>query len=110
MDDGEGGSGPVERRYHERTRVLCEVTLRRDGGSNYRVRLFDISQTGCKVEIIERFRVGEGVWVKFEGLETIHATASWIEPPVAGLRFERPMHVAVFDLLMRRLATGSGMS
>lgn len=103
MDDGEGGSGPVERRHHERARVLCDVTLRRDGGSNYRVRLFDLSLDGCKVEIVERPRVSEGVWLKFEALEPLHARVVWVAPPVAGLRFDRPIHVAVLEALMRKL-------
>jgi hypothetical protein len=94
------------RRSHHRLAVAAEAILRREGGNNYRVRVFDISETGCKVEIVERPSVAEGVWVKFEGLENIHATVSWIAHPVAGLKFDRPIHRAVFEMLMARLSDG----
>lgn len=79
------------------------MTLRRDGSSNYRVRLFDLSVEGCKVEIVERPRVAEGVWLKFDGLEAVHATVIWVAPPVAGLRFDRPIHIAVLEAIMGKL-------
>lgn len=92
----------TERRAHQRLRVLGEVALRRDGSANYRVCLFDLSPAGCKVEIVERPRVTEGIWVKFDGLEAVHAHVLWVEPPVAGLQFDRPIHPAVFDVLMTK--------
>jgi hypothetical protein len=98
------------RRSHHRLAVAAEAILRREGGNNYRVRVFDISETGCKVEIVERPSVAEGVWVKFEGLETIHATVSWIAHPVAGLKFDRPFHPAVFEMLMKKLSGGAASS
>jgi hypothetical protein len=106
MDDRGGDPGPTERRASPRVLVLCEVTLRRDGGNNYRVNAFNLSATGCKVEMVERLRIGEGVWIKFEGIEPQHATVFWVEPPAAGLQFDRPMHPAVFDSLIRRLSCG----
>lgn len=93
-----------DRRVHQRSCVLCEASLRRDGSNNYRVQVYDLSEGGCKVEIVERPSVGEGVWIKFERLEALHATVSWIDPPVAGLQFEKPIHPAVFDGLLRRLS------
>jgi hypothetical protein len=56
--------------------------------------------------MVERLRLGEGVWIKFEGIEPQHATVFWVEPPAAGLQFDRPMHPAVFDSLIRRLSCG----
>ena len=103
----ESSSWPSQRRSHDRHRVAGEATLRREGGNNYRVRIYDISETGCKTEIVEHPRVAEGVWVKFDGLEALHATVTWIAPPVAGLRFDRPIHPAVFDALMARLSRGA---
>lgn len=103
-EEPDGGAPPQpERGAHERLEVLGEASLRRDGSSNYRVRVFDLSQEGCKVEIVERPGVAEGVWLRFEGLEALHATVVWVAPPLAGLRFDRPIHLAVFEALMRKL-------
>jgi hypothetical protein len=41
--------------------------------------------------------------IKFEGFEVLDAQVCWVEGFVAGLRFEKPFHPAVFDLLLARL-------
>lgn len=104
-----GNPDPTERHAQGRAPIVCDVTLRRDGGNNSRVRLFDLSPCGCKVELVERLRISEGVWVRSDGLEAVHARVSWVKSPVAGLRFEHPMHQAVFESLARRLGAETGM-
>ena len=46
---------------------------------------------------------GERVLIKFEGLEVLDAEVCWVDGYTAGLRFERSMHPAVFELLVERL-------
>ena len=48
-------------------------------------------------------RVGERMLIKLEGLEVLDSEVCWVHGFVAGLRFERPIHPAVFDLLVQRL-------
>jgi hypothetical protein len=90
-------------RVAERISVAAEVMLRRLGRINYRVRLFDLSPKGCKVELIERPLEGEHVMVKFEGFEAMDAEVCWVDDFIAGLRFEKAFHPAVFDLVVTRL-------
>lgn len=90
-------------RRSERVRLSADLTLRRVGQSNYRVRVSDLSLEGCKVDLVERPRVDERVLVKLDGLEVLEAEVCWVEGYVAGLRFERAIHPAVFDLLLHRL-------
>jgi hypothetical protein len=90
-------------RQAERASVSTEVKLRRIGQPNYSVRMFDLSPEGCRIEVIERPRVGEQLMIKFEGLEIMRAEVCWIEGFIVGLKFERPLHPAVFDLLVARL-------
>lgn len=105
MEDTLGGSDPLgpERRASERRPVVTEAILRRDGSSRFRARIFDLAETGCKAEMVERSSIADGIWVKLDGLEAIHATVSWVAPPVAGLEFDRPIHRAVFEALLKRL-------
>ena len=104
MDQGPDGAPPRDGSCrHDRFDTECEVILRREGGTNYRVHIYDLSETGCKVEIVERPSVAEGIWIKFDGLETLHAKVSWVAPPVAGLQFDRPLHPAVFGHLLKRI-------
>ena len=67
--------------------------------------MFDASPEGCKIEFIERPRIGERVWVKFDGLEALEATVCWIEGHVGGVKFERLLHEAVFRRVCQQSAT-----
>ena len=62
-----------------------------------------MSPSGCRVEFVDRPPVGERQWVKFKGLDAIEAEVSWLEGSSAGLHFLRPIHRAVFELLVARL-------
>ena len=96
---------PVQQpRTTKRIAVDAKVLQRRQGQPNYRVRLFDVSPNGCKAEFVERPRVGDRVWIKFEGLESIAAEVCWAEGFQAGLKYVNPIHPAVFDLLVKRFS------
>ena len=95
-------------RNKSRATVDAHVTTRRPGFHNFKVRICDLSEDGCRIEFVDRPKVGERIWVKLEGLEAIEATICWVKSGLAGARFERPLHPAVFDLLLKRLGgTGS---
>ena len=90
-------------RRSERLDLLAEVTLRRPGKQNFRVPAFDVSPEGCKVEFVDRPEVAEQLWIKFDGLEALQAKVCWMEGARVGLEFDRPIHPAVFELLLARL-------
>lgn len=94
---------PERRRRISRVEVNAEVLMRRSSNHNYRVRVFDASPLGCKLEFVERPMLDEQVWVKFDGLETIPAAICWLDGFCAGVEFDRPMHPAVFDNLLQKL-------
>ena len=107
--DGKAGlqftavTDPKERhrpRAAERISLTGDVTLRGIGKEKYRVRMFDLSPNGCKVELVDRPRVGDPLLIKFSNLEALQAKICWIEGSHAGLRFDRAIHPAVFDLLI----------
>ena len=89
-------------RKSARVSVEAMVKLRRRGHHNFTVQVFDLSREGCKLEFLERPQLDESVWVKFEGLEGLEATVCWIDGNCAGVEFVRPIHSAVFDLLVSR--------
>jgi hypothetical protein len=45
--------------------------------------------------------------LKFDGLEALEAEVCWVDGFVAGLQFDKPIHPAVFDLLLERLSPGA---
>ena len=65
-----------------------------------------MSPRGCKVEFVERPRMDELVWVKFDWLAAIEAEVCWVDGFFGGLKFLRPIYPAVFELLLARLLGG----
>lgn len=104
--DLQRGAQPIRSqldRKADRVAVNAEVALRRSAQLNYRVRAFDASPYGCKLEFVERPELEERVWVKFEGLDALEGLVVWVGGFVAGVEFVRPMHQAVFDAMVPRL-------
>lgn len=95
--------GDQVQRGSERAGLSVNVWVRRLGQNKYSVRTFDFSPEGCKLEVVERPRLGEQLIIKLDGLEALRAEVCWIDGFIAGVRFERPLHPAVFDLLLMRL-------
>ena len=71
-------------RRSERVAMDASVSLRRPGQLNYRVRIFDSSLHGCRVEFVERPSLEEQLWVKFDGLQPIEAEVCWIDGFMVG--------------------------
>ena len=90
-------------RRSARVGLSAEITLRRAGQHSYRVKIVDVSPEGCKAEFVERPQMDEHVWVKFEGLQALEAMVCWVRGLEVGLEFEKPIHPAVFDMLVSRL-------
>ena len=88
-----------------RVGLSAEISLRRSGRGSFRVRIIDMSLHGCKAEFVERPNLDELVWVKFGDLQSVQAMVCWIRGFEVGLEFERPIHAAVFEMLLERLKT-----
>ena len=94
-------------RRSTRVAINAEVILRRSGQNNYRVKVYDVSKEGCKVEFVDRPTLDELVWVKFEGLEAMESLVCWVRGPRAGLEFRRPFYAPVYETLLRRHNAGA---
>ncbi|MEO8617885.1 MAG: PilZ domain-containing protein [Sphingomicrobium sp.] len=90
-------------RAHDRLAIDAEVTIRRRGRAGFTTSIRDMSPIGCRIDFVERPRVGEKVWIKFPGFESIDAFVRWTESYVGGIEFVRPIYPSVFDLLLLRL-------
>ena len=103
----DGEEGAQQPRADKRVELKFEAALRRLGMGSYHVNVSDLSPRGCKVELVERPRVGEHVLLKFDHMEAIEAEVCWLQEHDAGLRFVRPIHDSVYALMIRRLTDGS---
>jgi hypothetical protein len=96
-------------RKSARVGLAAEVMLRRPGKSNYRVRVFDLSADGCKLEFIERPDLGESLWVRFEGLELLEVRVRWTDGFMAGVEFQKPPASCRFSIASDK-ADGRGIA
>jgi hypothetical protein len=92
-------------RKSARVPLQADVQLRRRGQHHYVVNVFDISIEGCKLEFVERPRLDETVWVKFEGYDAIQSTVCWVEGHTVGVEFERPIYPSIFEMMIERLTS-----
>lgn len=101
-------AGDRERREAIRVDLSAVVSLRRAGSLAYPVRVHDLSLVGCKVEFVDRPTVGERVWVKLDNLEVVGGVERWVSGDCVGLKFDQPLHPAVFQMLAAKFRSESG--
>ena len=97
MDDSE-----VPRRA-ERVPLRADIDFRRSGEHRYRVNILDFSREGCRIELPERVKLGETVWISLPGLETLPAKVCWVKGWVAGVEFDTPLYPSVFEMIRDRM-------
>jgi hypothetical protein len=93
---------PDPQRRSRRVRVTTEVSVRKVGSFSFQLAAPNVSTGGCRVELVEMVDVNERVIVRLPALEPLGAEVAWVEGAHAGLRFQRPLHPAVFDQLIDR--------
>ncbi len=103
MEKDLDASPQPRQRKSARVMLQAEVQLRRSGHHHYVVTVFDISPEGCKMEFVERPRLDETVWVKFEGYDAIQSTVCWVEGHSVGVEFARPIYPSIFQMIIERL-------
>lgn len=95
--------GPLGRRREARVYTSAEIFLRRLGRPGVEVRLCNVSAKGCEIELMEPVERADHVVARLPGLEPFGATIAWSDGKRVGIAFDRPMHPAVFELLLSRL-------
>lgn len=104
-EPGNGYDDPHDppRRKVARVPIDAEVFMRRSVERGYPAEVHDLSPAGCSLEFPERPRIGESVWIKFDGLEALESAVRWVEGESAGVEFVKQLHPAVFDALLSKL-------
>lgn len=80
--------------------LLCEV---RQGTRPWAIaRLEDISQTGFRIAWLPDCRTDLPLRVRIPGLQLLSATIRWQRGKAVGCAFAEPLHVAVFEHIVRQ--------
>ena len=98
---GDSGRLPVSRQS-QRTSLPAELELRQSGRKKHQITVRDCSPQGCCLNLVDRLNLDDVVWIKMPGLESLEAYVCWTQDFVAGVEFAKPLHPAVFDMLLKR--------
>lgn len=100
---GELSTSPCEKsRQAERTSVTMGAGLRQRGASGVTIQILDLSTHGFRASTHLDLARGADVWLKLPGLEALHAKVAWMDGHLVGCAFERPLHPAVLQMMVRR--------
>ena len=92
-----------DNRYAARLDVKVLAVLREYGSSQrFEIAIDDLSLTGFRCRTNMRLRVGQTVAVAIPGLAPLESHVAWVEGHFYGCAFDRALHVAVFDHLVRQ--------
>jgi len=89
-------------RKSRRLPVDMGAALRQRGASGVSVRVLDLSEHGFRAATHLELPIGMDVWLRLPGLEPYHATVAWQEGHFVGCAFDRPLHVAVVEMIVKK--------
>jgi len=96
---------PVNSRVSKRVQTEIDAGLRQRGASGVSVEVTDLSTHGFRASTHLELEKGADVWLRLPGLEAYHARVAWAKGNLIGCAFERPLHPAVLDMILRRTAS-----
>jgi len=89
-------------RASERVAIEIGAGLRQRGASGVSILVMDLSIHGFRASTHLQLAHGADVWLRLPGLESCHATVVWSKGQYIGCEFERPLHPAVLDMIVRK--------
>lgn len=95
-------------RTADRYNVLIGVRLRRPGETWFTSRISDLSVGGFRLQSFIKLSAGMELWIMLPGFEGRKATVTWARDHEAGCAFERPLHAAILDHIVRTSGTRAG--
>lgn len=91
-----------DNRYAARLDVKVSAVLREYGSAQrFEVDIEDLSLTGFRCHTSFSLTVGQVVSITMPGLAPLESRVAWVDGFRYGCSFDRALHVAVFDHLVR---------
>lgn len=100
---------PTTRRASRKSeRVALEIGagLRQRGGTGVGIQIMDLSTDGFRATTHLQLEKGTDVWLRLPGLEPYQAKVMWAKGSFVGCAFERPLHPAVLEMIVKKRGKG----
>lgn len=89
-------------RRAERLDVKMKAALRAAGAAKFEIDVHDISIVGYRFNSVSKLNVGDRVWLTIPGMGGLESTVVWRENYLFGCEFMSPLHMAVFDHVLKQ--------
>jgi hypothetical protein len=89
-------------RKSERVTLEMGAGLRQRGGTGVAIQIVDLSIDGFRASTHLQLAKGTDVWLRLPGLEPYQARVMWAKGNFIGCAFERPLHPAVLDMIVKK--------
>ena len=89
-------------RKSQRVSLELGAGLRQRGGTGVGIQIVDLSVDGFRASTHLQLEKGSDVWLRLPGLEPYHAKVMWSKGNFIGCAFERPLHPAVLEMIVRK--------
>lgn len=93
-------------RKSERVSVEMGAGLRQRGGTGVSIQILDLSVDGFRASTHLNLAKGADVWLRLPGLEPYQARVMWTKGNFVGCAFERPLHPAVLEMVVKKAGLG----
>ncbi|WP_022681978.1 PilZ domain-containing protein [Sphingobium bisphenolivorans] len=88
-------------RLVERCAALIPVKLRRPGENWFKSQISDISITGFRLQSFMKLNMHDELWIMLPGFEGRRVRVMWTRGHESGCIFERPLHPAILDHILK---------
>lgn len=89
-------------RKSQRVTLEMGAGLRQRGGTGVSIQIVDLSVDGFRASTHLQLAKGTDVWLRLPGLEPYQAKVMWTKGIFIGCAFERPLHPAVLDMIVKK--------
>ena len=104
LTTGAKPSSSLTSRKSERVSLELGAGLRQRGGTGVSIQILDLSVDGFRASTHLQLEKGSDVWLRLPGLEPYHAKVMWAKGAFIGCAFERPLHPAVLEMIVKKTA------
>ena len=102
LTTGARPSSSLTSRKSERVSLEMGAGLRQRGGTGVSIQIVDLSVDGFRASTHLQLEKGTDVWLRLPGLEPYHAKVMWSKGAFIGCAFERPLHPAVLEMIVKK--------
>jgi hypothetical protein len=92
-------------REHDRGDVLIYADIREQGAGKHKVNIIDLSKSGFRIYSLTYIKVDKIVFLTIPGYAAQEARIAWHQGDLYGCEFKTPLHVAIYDHILRTFPT-----